>query len=70
MEKVIKELCDLNVGDSYGKERALYREKLLYAAYRKDDTELNKLKNEINNKNIRINMDILQRKIERIMSAN
>lgn len=69
MEKVIKEISNLNMGDSYGKERALYREKLLYAAYRKDDTELNKLKNEINNKSIRINMDILQRKIERIMNV-
>ena len=69
MEKVIEEISDLKMGDSYGKERALYREKLLYAAYKKDDIEINKLKTEIINKNIRINMDILQRKIERIMSV-
>ena len=69
MEKVIEEISKLNMGDSYGKERALYKEKILYAAYRKDENEIQKLKNEVCNKNIRINMDILQRKIDRIMNA-
>lgn len=68
MENVIEQIDSLNMRDSYGKERALYRGKVLYAAYRKDDAEINKLKNEISNKSIRINMDILERKIERIMS--
>lgn len=69
MEKVIEQMANLKVGDSYGKERALYREKLLYAAYKKDYAEIAKLIKEINIKNVRINMDILQRKIERIMSV-
>lgn len=67
MEKVIEAIADLKMGDSYGKERALYRGKVLYAAYRKDDAKIKKLMNELSNKNLRINKDILQRKIERIM---
>ena len=67
MGKVIEAIADLKMGDSYGKERALYRGRVLYAAYRKDDAKIKKLMNEISNKNIRINKDILQRKIERIM---
>ena len=69
MKKVIEEISNLNMRDSYGKERALYKEKILYAAYRKDEIEIQKLKNEVCNKNIKINMDILQRKIERIMNV-
>ena len=46
----------------------LYIEKILYAAYKKDNNEIEKLKTEILNKNVRINMDILQRKIEKIMN--
>ena len=68
MERVIEELSNLKMRDSYGKERALYREKVLYAAYKKDNNEIEKLKTEILNKNVRINMDILQRKIEKIMN--
>lgn len=68
MEKVIEEISNLKMGDSYGKDRALYREKVLYAAYKKDNQEIEKLKAEIMNKNIRINMDILQKKIEKIMN--
>lgn len=54
--------------DSYGKERALYRSKLLYAAYRKDEDKIKELQNEIKNRNVRITMDILERKIERIIN--
>ena len=68
MERVIEELSNLKMRDLYGKERALYREKVLYAAYKKDNNEIEKLKTEILNKNVRINMDILQRKIEKIMN--
>lgn len=68
MERVIEELSNLKMRDSYGKERALYREKVLYAAYQKDNNEIEKLKTEILNKNVRINMNILQRKIEKIMN--
>lgn len=68
MEKVIEEISNLKMGDSYGKDRALYREKVLYAAYKKDNQEIEKLKTEIMNKNVRINMDILQKKIEKIMN--
>lgn len=68
MGKVISQIEDLKMGDLYGKERALYRVKVLYAAYRKDGAEIDKLKKEISNKNVKINMDILQRKVERIMN--
>ena len=52
MERVIEELSNLKMRDSYGKERALYREKVLYAAYKKDNNEIEKLKTEILNKNV------------------
>lgn len=69
MEKVINEIESLSMGDSYGKERALFRVKMLYAAYRKDSREVGRLKQELDNKNIKMNMDILERKIDRIMNS-
>ena len=68
MKKVIEETSDLKMRDSYGKDRALYREKVLYAAYKKDNNEIKKLESEIINNNIRINMEILHKKIEKIMN--
>ena len=66
MEKVIEEISNLKMGDSYGKDRSLYRAKLLYAAYKKDNLEIDELKKEIDVKGIRINVDIIQKKIEKI----
>ena len=68
MQKTINQIENLNMGDSYGKRRALYRAKILYAAYKKDITEIDRLKEEISDKNVRINMDILQKKIERVVN--
>lgn len=69
MEKVINEIESLSMGDSYGKERSLLRVKMLYAAYRKDSREVDRLNQEIDNKNIKMSMDILERKIDRIMNT-
>jgi len=68
MQKTIKQIENLNMGDSYGKERALYRAKILYATYKKDTVEIDRLKKEISSKNVRINMDVLQKKIERVVN--
>lgn len=68
MKKVIDQISRVKMRDSYGKERALYRSKLLYAAYRKDEDKIKELQNEIKNRNVRVTMDILERKIERIIN--
>lgn len=70
MENVIKEIDNLKMRDSYGKERALYRAKLLYAAHRKNDSEIKKLVNEVKSGNVRINIDLLQKKIDRILNGH
>lgn len=36
--------------------------------YRKDEDKIKELQNEIKNRNVRITMDILERKIERIIN--
>lgn len=49
-------------------DRGIELKKVLYAAYKKDNNEIKKLESEIINNNIRINMEILHKKIELIMN--
>jgi len=67
MEKVISELQELNMRDVYGKERAEYRMKVLYAAYTKNTEEVQRLIKEIEERNIRVNIEMLKRKTESIL---
>ncbi len=68
MKNVIFEIENLKMNDIYGKERSLLRAKILYAAYSKDYKEVDKLKKEIRDKNVRIHIDNLNKKIERILN--
>ena len=69
MEVVIDQMAQLKMRDSHGKDRALYRIKVLYAALKKDNGEVERLLTEIDSKGIRINLEILKRKVEKITAA-
>lgn len=67
MEKVIGEIEKLKMQDVFGKERALFRMKVLYAAYTKNKKEVNKIVNQIEERGIRINLTVLQKKVDNIL---
>ncbi len=66
MDKVIREVENLKMQDTYGKERALYRMKALYAAYVNNEKEVAKIMKQIEEKGIKINLAILKKKIDNI----
>lgn len=67
MNDVIQKVEKLRMRDTFGKERAMYRMKVLYAAYIKDKQSVDKLITEIREKGVRINTDILKKKAENII---
>ena len=67
MKKTIEILESTNMRDAYGKERALIRFQILIAAYEGDENRAYSLLEKLQEKKIRLNSNVLSKKINAIM---
>ena len=67
MKKTIEILDSTDMRDSYGKERAMRRSKILLAAYEGDEESAFSLLKDLEKNKIRLNSDVLLKKVNGIL---
>lgn len=67
MKKTIEILETINMRDTYGKERALIRSQILLAAYEGDEKRVQLLLDGLQEKKLRLNSSVLQKKVNGIL---